>query len=148
MVTIVAHVGIKADRLHQFEEIERDLAKFTHAREPDCLRYECWRSATENKYYVLLAFRDAAAFYNHQISDYHEKHVPGLYECFDTIQLEFVDPVRDAGSGLPPTRSTPLPADSPALALQYEKEMPVVTQSWWQRAEQQGPVNAAGEPVA
>ncbi len=131
MTTILARVRIKPDRLRQFEAIERDMAASTHANEPDCLRYECWRAAEPNTYYVLLAFRNTAGFYNHQTSDWHEAHVPGLYECFDSFDLEFVDPVKDAGSGLPPTRPDPLPADASSLALDYQRQMPVVEQSWW-----------------
>ncbi|MDR2857401.1 MAG: antibiotic biosynthesis monooxygenase, partial [Novosphingobium sp.] len=107
MTTILAHVRIKPDRLAQFEDIERDLARATHANEPDCLRYECWRAAEANSYYVLLGFRTAAGFYNHQISPWHEAHLEGLFECFDSFRLEFVDPVNGAGSNLPSTTYEP-----------------------------------------
>lgn len=143
MVTIVAHVKIKADRLVQFEDIEREIARGTKSGEPDCLSYECWRSAEENKYYVILAFKNALGFYNHQVSEWHEKQLAGLYECFETVHLEFVDPVQGAGSGLPRTRDDPLPADASPRLQEYFKQFPVITSEWWRRVDQKatdGPV--------
>lgn len=138
MATILVRVRIKPDRLAQFEAIERDMAAATHANEPDCLRYECWRAAAPNSYYVLLGFRNAAGFYNHQISKWHEAHLDGLYECFDEFELEFVDPVKEAGSDLPQTRAAPPAADASPRELEYREQMPVVEQQWWRKLDQAG----------
>ena len=131
MVAILVHVTIKPDRTAQFEAIERDLAAATHANEPDCLRYECWRAAAPNSYYVLLAFRNAAGFYTHQISDWHERRLTGLYACFDDFKLEFIDPVQGASGAFPPTLDEPPPGQMSAREAEYRQMMPVVIQQWW-----------------
>ncbi|MFA7440212.1 MAG: antibiotic biosynthesis monooxygenase [Sphingomonadaceae bacterium] len=136
MATILARIRIKPDRLDRFEAIERELAAATHAHEPDCLRYECWRAAEPNSYYVLLGFRNAAGFYNHQISAWHEAQLDGLYDCFDSVELEFVDPVPGAGSPMPPTRVTPPSADATPRELEYREQMPIIEQDWWRVAVQ------------
>ena len=131
MATILAHGRIRPHKLRQFESIERDIAAGTHSGEPDCLRYECWRASEPNNYYVLLSFRDASGFYTHQVADWHEKHVPGLYECFDSFKLEFVDPVPGARAGLSATRKQPLPDDASRAIRDYTQQFPVVEQDWW-----------------
>lgn len=131
MVAIVAHLTIKAERLAEFEEIERDLAAKTKRNEKNCLLYECWRGAEPNKYYALLAFTDEAAFYEHQASEWHEKHAKALYECFDDVRLEFVDPVEGAGSGLPPTEKQSDYISSSEVVDKYRNEFPITVQQWW-----------------
>ncbi len=138
MVTIVAHVKIKPDRVGEFEAIERQLSTDTKRHETGCLLYECWRGEEENRYYVLMAFKDEAAFYQHQVSEWHEKHAETLYQCFEDLWLEFVDPLDGAGSRLRSTeRQEPL-AETSAIdsaidfAIEkYREEFPVVVQPWW-----------------
>ena len=131
MTTILAHVRVKPGKAAQFEQIEREMTIATHAGEPDCLRYECWRGEEPNSYKVILAFRNAAAFYEHQISDWHEGHLSGLIDCFDDVRLEFLDPVCGMSADFQPTTAEPLPADAPKRALEYQVEFPVLEPAWW-----------------
>lgn len=130
MVAILAHIKIKPDHVDQFEAIERELAADTHRNEKSCLMYECFRAEAPNKYYVLLAFRDEASFFEHQTSEWHERHTKALYECFDDVRLEFIDPF--AGGGLPLTLQQEHFVPDSELARKYREEFPIKVQQWWQ----------------
>lgn len=129
MVAILAHIRIKPERLKEFERIERELAADTHRLEPDCLIYECFRGAEPNSYYVLLAFRNEEAFFFHQVSEWHEKHAPALYECFADVRLEYIDPA--AGRGLPLTDRQADYEPQSDVARKYRAEFPLEVAEWW-----------------
>ena len=131
MATVLAHVKIRAGKAQRFEEIQSDLVRHTHASEPKMLRYEFWRGAEPDRYYVLLAFENNLGFYEHQASDYHERYTDELYEIFENMRLEWIDPVADGGSGLPPTEDPPLPEGMPATILGHREGYPIELQDWW-----------------
>lgn len=130
MTTILAHLKLRPGMEQRFEEIGRDMVAQTTGKEPGCLRYEYWRGAEPLHYYVLLAFRDARAFYEHQASDWHEGYTPDFRECYETIRLEVLDPVQGA-SPLPPTAAQEMPADAPEAVKRHADTYRIARQSWW-----------------
>lgn len=136
MTTILAHLKLRPGKSPAFEAIARDMVAQTVANEPDCLRYEYWRGHSPDSYYVLLAFKSSQAFYEHQASDWHERHTPGLQECWETISLEILDPVPSAGP-LPQTRPHPLAADSPAALHEHARAVPIGREAWWDQLDEQ-----------
>ncbi len=130
MTTILAHLTIRPGMEARFEEIGRDMVKQTTSNEEGCIRYEYWRGAEPGKYYVLLAFRDAVSFYEHQASDWHEGYTPALRECFEDIRLEVLDPV-PAASPLPPTAAQEVPDDASEAVKRHGGTYRISRQPWW-----------------
>lgn len=132
MCTLLVHITVHPGKASAFEEIIADMVAHTRALEPDCLRYEYWRGATENHYYCLLSFTSRDAFYAHQNSPYHDRHMEAFAACFADLKLEYVDPLPgDAGGGLPMTLAPPVPADAPARMHEAEQLYPVSIAPWW-----------------
>ena len=94
------------------------------------MRYEYFRAAQPGKYYSLLSFTDSVAFWEHQVSDYHEGF--DFASMIKSLDMEWVDPVADA-SPLIPTKSTELPGAAPDLIKTAAQTFPVVEQSWWKK---------------
>lgn len=130
MTTILAHLTIKPGKEAAFEDIAREMVRQTTGNEPGCVRYEYWRGQDARNYYVLLAFRDSGAFYEHQASDWHEQYTNPLRDCWETIRLEILDPVPGA-SPLSPTVEQPLPDDAPEAQRRHEAAIPITRAAWW-----------------
>jgi quinol monooxygenase YgiN len=133
MATILAHIRVKPDKAAQFEATVRPLYARSHAEETALLRYEYWRGEEENRYYVLLAFKDYAGFMVHQSSAHHEAAVPALQDAIEELRLEWLSPVVDA-SPLPSSSSPELPADASDLMRRYATLFPMASPDWWRRA--------------
>lgn len=131
MPTILAHIKTKAGMTTRFETILRELVAHTRSSEPNCLRYEYWRGAASERYYALLSFVDSRAFYEHQASEYHERYLPELLDMFEEFSLEYVDPVENGGSGLPPTANAPLGLNDSAALKEQAVKYPISTPTWW-----------------
>ena len=130
MATLLCHITINAGREQEFETVMREMYRRTHAEEPNCLRYEYFRAAEENKYYCLLSFSDRHAFLQHQVSDYHEGH--DFAAMIASLDMEWIDPVGGA-SPLGPTESDPLPDDADDRIKAAADTYVLAVQSWWQR---------------
>ncbi|WP_448586811.1 putative quinol monooxygenase [Thermaurantiacus sp.] len=129
MTTLLAHIRIKPGKEAKWEAIMADMVEKTFATEDGVLRYEYWKGEEPLSYYCLLSFRDKWAFYHHQMSDHHESH--DFADVLAGIRLEYLDPVKGAGGGLPPTLDPPLPPDaSPELAT-AQKRFPLTIPAWW-----------------
>ncbi len=128
MATLWCHIEINEGKEQGFEEVMKEMYRRTHAEEPNCLRYEYFRAAEPNKYYCLLSFTDSVAFWEHQISDYHEGF--DFASMIKSLEMEWIDPVED-GSPLIPTVSTDLPADANETMKGASEIYALVIQNWW-----------------
>ncbi|MFS0737486.1 antibiotic biosynthesis monooxygenase family protein [Sphingomonas sp. 1P06PA] len=131
MPTLLTHIEVKPDAIARWEEILQLMVQHTHGDEPDMLRYEYWRGEERGKYYALLAYPTAAAFYAHQGSDYHDEFLDDFTDMFAAMRMEWVDPVTGGGSGLPPTENDPLPADTPQKIRDQLAIYPILVADWW-----------------
>lgn len=129
MASLLAHIKIKPGCEAQFEAITQDMVAKTLGQEPGVLRYEYWKGEAENFWYCLLSFKDKWAFYEHQRSDYHEGH--DFASVIEDIRLEYLDPVKGAGGGLPPTEDLPLPDNASADQREAQKLWPLTVPQWW-----------------
>lgn len=130
MTTLLAHIRIKPGKEEKWEAIMRDMVAQTFASEPGVRRYEYWKGQEENFWYCLLSFTDKWAFYEHQMSDYHEGHDFG--DVLAGIRLEYLDPVEGAGGGLSQTEDPPLPADASDAQRTAQERYPLGLAAWWQ----------------
>ena len=130
MATLLCHIEINPGRELEFEAVMKEMYRRTHAEEPNCVRYEYYRGAQPGKYYSLLSFTDSAAFWVHQVSDYHEGFdFAGMIKSLD---MEWVDPVKEA-SPLQETASTD-PLDSANDVIKTAAQTyPIEVQSWWKQ---------------
>jgi quinol monooxygenase YgiN len=129
MTTLLAHIKIKPGSEAQWEEIMADMIHQTWSTETGVKRYEYWKGEAPNLYYCLLSFDDKVAFYRHQMSPHHEGH--DFAAVLEDIRLEYVDPVKGSGGGLPPTVDAPLPADADADLMTAQERFPITIPAWW-----------------
>ena len=102
----------------------------THETEEGVLRYEYWRGREPGFYYCLLSFRDALTFWRHQASDHHEGEMERFAACIAALDLETIDPVRQA-SPLPATiAGEDVPAES-EFVQDMAKLYPIALAEWW-----------------
>lgn len=130
MATILAHITIKEGSEGRFEQLARDLYQGTHAHESGVRRYEYWRGAEPRTYYTLLSFDDFQTFIAHQTSEHHEGASPSLGEAFESLRLEWVDPVQGA-SDLVATEMQPAPADAAPMTKEYTDRFAAQVAEWW-----------------
>lgn len=129
MTTLLAHIRIKPGKEAKWEAIIADMVAQTFASEEGVRRYEYWKGQEPNLYFCLLSFVDKWAFYEHQMSDYHEGH--DFADVLEGIRLEYVDPVEGAGGGLARTLDPPLPADASAAQRTAQERFPLAIPAWW-----------------
>lgn len=131
MASLFVHIRCKPGKAARFEEIVADMIAATRANEPDCLRYEYWRATEPDTYYVVMAFTSVNAFYAHQASPYHTGYMAEFAACFDSIRLEWTDPLGAAHGRFPATVDAPVPAGAdPAIAAERAR-LPLAEASWW-----------------
>lgn len=128
MATLLCHIEINPGKESDFEQVMKEMYRRTHAEEPNCVRYEYFRGAQLGKYYSFLSFTDSVAFWQHQISDYHEGF--DFASMIKSLDMEWIDPVADA-SPLISTHSTELPAGAEGAVKTAAETFPVTEQGWW-----------------
>lgn len=129
MATLLTHIKIKPGKEEKWEAIIEDMVTQTLSTEKDVIRYEYWKGQEERSYYCLLSFKDKLAFYYHQMSDHHESH--NFADVIEDIKLEYVDPVSNAGGGLPSTVDAALPADATDAQKTAQERYPLSIPTWW-----------------
>ena len=129
MTTLLAHIRIKPGKEAKWEAIIADMVAQTAATETGVQRYEYWKAQVPNAYYCLLSFDDKWAFYRHQMSEHHEGHDFG--DVLAGIELEYLDPVKGSGGGLPATLDTPLPDDADKAMRTAQARFPLAIPVWW-----------------
>ncbi len=130
MATLLAHITVRPGSEERFEEIARELYSRTHADEPDVVRYEYWRGASERSYYTLLSFPDHRGFIAHQTSDHHEVASPLIGAVVESIRLEWVDPLAGA-SDLASTGAQDAPDGADELTVTYTERFAAEVADWW-----------------
>ncbi len=130
MATFLAHVQVRPGAAAEFEAVSAELCHRTHADERGVARYEYWRGAAQDSYYVLASFDGYDGFIRHQVSDHHTAATGSLRRLIAAIRLEWIDPV-DGANSLPPTNGSAAPADAGDLELDYRRRQPADVQPWW-----------------
>ena len=129
MTTLLAHITIQPGKEAKWEAIMHDMVAETFGTEDGVIRYEYWKGQEPLSYYCLLSFKDKWAFYHHQMSDHHEGH--DFADVLAGITLEYVDPVKGAGGGLPPTTDPALPDDASDAMTTAQERFPLSIPAWW-----------------
>ncbi len=129
MTTLLAQIRIKPGKEAKWEAIMADMVAQTAATETGVRRYEYWKAQTENAYYCLLSFDDKWAFYAHQMSEHHEGH--DFADVLAGIELEYLDPVKGSGGGLPRTLDPALPDDASEAMRTAQARFPLAIPAWW-----------------
>jgi len=78
-----------------------------------------------------MAFNDVNDFYSHQASPYHTGFTTEFGECFESIKLEWIDPLGAAHGRFPPTVDTPLPDEASEAIAAERRRMPLREAPWW-----------------
>lgn len=130
MATILAHIQVKPGTEAAFERSAKALYEATHRLETGVRRYEYWRGDKPGSYYTLLSFDDYNTFLVHQSSDHHEEEGKNYGPLFESIRLEWLDPIQGA-SPLVSTNMQPLPAGASDLIRRYHEMLPAQVQEWW-----------------
>lgn len=129
MATLLAHITIQPGTEAKWEAIMHDMVAETFGTEDGVIRYEYWKGQEPLSYYCLLSFKDKWAFYHHQMSDHHEGH--DFADVLAGITLEYIDPVKGAGGGLPPTTDPALPDDASDAMKIAQERFPLSIPAWW-----------------
>jgi quinol monooxygenase YgiN len=129
MATLLAHITIQPGKEAKWEAIMHDMVAETFGTEDGVIRYEYWKGQEPLSYYCLLSFKDKWAFYHHQMSDHHERH--DFADVLAGITLEYIDPVKGAGGGLPPTTDPVLPDDASDAMKTAQERFPLSIPAWW-----------------
>ena len=129
MTTLLAHIRIKPGKEAKWEAIMADMVAQTAATETGVRRYEYWKAQGENLYYCLLSFDDKWAFYAHQMSEHHEGH--DFADVLAGIELEYLDPVKGSGGGLPRTLDPALPEDASEAMRTAQARFQLAIPAWW-----------------
>ncbi len=89
----IAKLIVKAGKEAEFERLQSELSRLTHAEEPDVLVYDVIKHRTEPSTYVVYArFRSDEAFQAHMKVDFHDRLVPPILACLSReMDLQFFD---------------------------------------------------------
>jgi len=84
MKVFFALLKVKAGKEKDFERLQDELSKLTHASEPDTVIYDVVRHADKPGIYAVYArFTSEAAFQHHQTTPFHDRLVPPIVECLE-----------------------------------------------------------------
>ncbi|MEM6810828.1 MAG: antibiotic biosynthesis monooxygenase family protein [Pseudomonadota bacterium] len=95
MMSFVATLNVKADRVAEFEELQTKLTNLAYEHEPDLVSYHVLKQqGADNVYVVYGAFKDKAAFDHHMGIDFHDELVPPILDCVEgEMDLKLFDGV-------------------------------------------------------
>jgi quinol monooxygenase YgiN len=91
--TFIAKLVVKPGKESEFERLQSELSRLSHAEEPGLLVYDVIRHRTEASAYVVYArFRDEAAFKEHMAAPSHDRLVPPILATLaKEMDLQFYD---------------------------------------------------------
>ncbi len=91
--TFIAKLVVQSGKEAEFERLQSELSRLTHAAEPDVLVYDVIKHRTEPSTYIVYArFRSEAAFQAHMKVDFHDRLVPPILACLAReMDLQFFD---------------------------------------------------------
>jgi quinol monooxygenase YgiN len=130
MSSLLAKIQIHPGKEQEFEDVMAYMYRQTHETEEGVLRYEYWRGREPGFYYCLLSFRDALTFWRHQASDHHEGEMERFAACIAALDLETIDPVKQA-SPLPATQEGVLPDGELPIVHEQAQLYPIAVAAWW-----------------
>jgi quinol monooxygenase YgiN len=130
VASILAHISIKSGFERAFEAAIAQLWTQTHALETGVQRYEYWRSDTPNTWYALLSYEHEVDFLRHQISDHHEEGSKAFAPMFESVRLEWIDPVPGANHITYGTFDD-LPADASDELRTAQRRYGAKLAQWW-----------------
>jgi quinol monooxygenase YgiN len=129
MASLIAQVTVHEGTEARFEQAIGELQRRTHAEEPDVIHYEWFRGQEPGSYFTYLSYPDHRTFIEHQVSDQHESAAATFRDMIATIELEWVDPIRE--SELPATETQPAPDDADELTEKYADRFAATVADWW-----------------
>lgn len=129
MASLIARVTVHEGTEGRFEEAIGELQRRTHEAEPDVIHYEWFRGREPGSYFTFLAYPDHRTFIEHQVSEHHERAAAAFRDMIASIELEWVDPIRE--SRLPPTETQPAPDDADGLTRTYADRFAATVADWW-----------------
>jgi len=89
----IARLVVKADKIGEFEALQKELSDITHDTEPGTLVYDFLKHReAPNTYVVYSRFKDDVAFQVHQDAPDHERLVPPILAVLaEEMDLQFFD---------------------------------------------------------
>ncbi len=89
----IARLVVKADKIAEFEALQKELSDITKDTEPDTLVYDFLKHRdAPNTYVVYSRFKDDVAFQVHQDAPDHERLVPPILDALsEEMDLQFFD---------------------------------------------------------
>ncbi len=95
MMTFLARMKVKADKVDDFVRLANQLTEKVHALEPETTKYEFFKLREEPLgYAVLEQFTSEEAEEAHRNTPHFRELAPDLIECIDgTYEREFLDPM-------------------------------------------------------
>jgi quinol monooxygenase YgiN len=130
VASILVHIHIRPGFERAFEAAIATLWTQTHALETGVQRYEYWRSDTPNTWYALLSYEHEVDFLHHQISDHHEDGSKVFGPMFESVRLEWIDPVPGANH-IASSAAQDLPADASAELRAAKRRYGQKLAAWW-----------------
>lgn len=91
--TFIAKLVVKPGMEARFEQLQAELSKLTHEKEPETFVYDVIKQRDVPGTYVVYArFKNEAAFQQHQTTAFHERLVPPIVECLAApFEIAFYD---------------------------------------------------------
>ncbi len=95
MMSFIATLHVKPERVAEFEELQTKLTHLAYEHEPDLVAYHVLKQQeTVSTYVVYGAFKDRAAFDYHMGIDFHDELVPPILDCVEgEMDLKLYDGV-------------------------------------------------------
>ena len=95
MMTFLARMKVKADKVEDFKRLAEQLTEKVHALEPETLNYQFFKLRDEPLgYAVYEQFSSEEAEEAHRNTPHFAELAPDLIECIDgTYHREFLDPM-------------------------------------------------------
>lgn len=95
MMTFLARMKIKPDKVEEFKRLARDLTEKVHAHEPETTAYQFFKLRDEpHGYAVFEQFTNEAAEEAHRNTPHFAEIGPAMIDCIDgTYVREFLDPL-------------------------------------------------------
>ena len=93
MMSFVATLVVKPDRIEEFEGLQTKLTELAYEHEPDLIAYHFTKQReADHTYIVYAAFKNEAAFDYHMGIDFHDDLVPPVLDCLaEEMDLKLFD---------------------------------------------------------
>jgi quinol monooxygenase YgiN len=91
--SFIAKLVVKPEKQSDFEALQIELKRLTHAHEPDTFVYELLRALNDPlTYFCVATFKDEQAFQLHQTTEFHDRLVPLILACLaHDMEIQFLE---------------------------------------------------------